>query len=319
MAQLPLVSPLDRVLFLRAQPLFQPLEPAILVVLASHARERHFERGDVLIDPDRENRSLLVLGEGTVEVTWDDRIRWQVSAPGGIGALHTLSDSELRHGAVALTSGLAIEIDSETYLQIMEDHFAVVDRFLFVNSIYTARCEDELGWVPGHPTPLPASDEPMPEKLDLVQKLSRARRAELFRSANLQLLTELFRGESERRFEAGEPIQHRGEAPDGFELVVHGSVRVHDGDREGYLGPEELVGFDDLFTDEPRRFDATAHTPVLTLHVHRNLYVDVLEDHFDHTRALLGHLASRNLDRRLRLAGAVDAPALEIWPGAFRT
>ena len=44
--ELPLVSPLERAVFLRAQPYFDGLDPAVIAVLASHTREHRARAGD---------------------------------------------------------------------------------------------------------------------------------------------------------------------------------------------------------------------------------------------------------------------------------
>ncbi len=49
MFDLPLVSPLERVLFLRTQPHFSGLDPAVLVVIANHAEEQSFRKGEAIM------------------------------------------------------------------------------------------------------------------------------------------------------------------------------------------------------------------------------------------------------------------------------
>ena len=91
-------------------------------------------------------------------------------------------------------------------------------------------------------------------------------------------------------------------------MLVEGLVRLKDaeGRRPGYVDAIGVVGWRDLFTGQPRVWSATACGPVRTLHVPRELYTDVLEDHFDHMLAVLGQLARRYLEVQTQISAEAD-------------
>jgi CRP-like cAMP-binding protein len=174
-----------------------------------------------------------------------------------------------------------------------------------------ARDEEIAGIAPGRAE---APTQPPPRlgpDLDLVDRLSLVRRVRLFSEANLGLLAELFRGNVQRRYADGESLCRAGEAAVSFEVLIEGLVRLEDADggRPGYVDAIGVVGWRDLFTGEPRVWSAIACGPVRTLHVPRELYTDVLEDHFEHVLAVLGQLARRYLDVHTRISAATTSPA----------
>ncbi len=304
MPELPLVSPLDRVLFLRAHPYFRRLDAPLLAVLASHTVERHFRHGEVLIPEGEPNRFFYILGEGRVRTTETGRAFFDVSAPGGVGMLHTIARRSRETGAIALSDGLALEIEIESYLQIVEDHFPMVLLHANVTSRLAAEAERAIGLCPGCSERPRVAVSEVVESLDLVECLARVRRTELFARANLALLIELYRGHPERRLQAGEQLWQAGEPADSFGLVAEGVIELEDqtANGRGYCAPGDLIGLGDLFTEWPRVWGARAKTDALILCVERSRYIDVLEDHFDHALDLLAQLASRYLDLRARVS-----------------
>ena len=297
MSDLPLISPLERALFLRAHPFFH-VEPKSLIAMAEHSSERHFARGATLIEPDAEVRSIFILGEGSVASYYEGERLFEVAAPGAVGTLALLAGRSTGSSFVARETTVALELDADVYLQLLEDHFPLVLSLTVNIARDIARDEKIAGVAPGTPETPAQPPRRLGRELDLVDRLSLVRRVRLFSEANLGLLAELFRGDVERRYADGESLCLAGEAAESFEVLVEGLVRLEDveGDRPGYVDAVGVVGWRDLFTGERRVWGATACGPVRTLHVPRELYTDVLEDHFEHVLAVLGQLSRRYLD-----------------------
>ena len=303
MADLPLISPLDRALFLRAHPFFH-VEPKSLIAIAEHSNERRFVPGATLIEPDDEIRSIFILGEGSVTSFYDGKRLFDVGSPGAVGTLALLAGRSIGSSFVAREETIALELDADVYLQILEDHFPLVLSLTVNIARDIARNEEIADVAPGTteaPTQPPAQLGP---ELDLVDRLSLVRRVRLFSDANLGLLAELFRGDAERHYADGESLCRAGETALSFEVLVEGLVRLEDaeGRRPGYVDAIGVVGWRDLFTGQPRVWSATACGPVRTLHVPRELYTDVLEDHFEHMLAVLGQLARRYLEVQTQIS-----------------
>ena len=305
MPDLPLVSPLDRVLFLRTQPQFARLEPGVLVSIASHAEEQNFRAGEIILDEAGPGRFIHFLVEGTVRTTLAGEVLFDVSAPGGVGMVHVLARSSGPSGAVALTDVVSLRIEIESFFQIMEDCFPLVFELMQNFSQMIGRAEEALGVAPGADDcatcRVPGSDE----SLDLVQRLTRARRASLFQSANLTMLTELLRETSESYVEQDTWLFRAGEMPSSLYVVFEGVVRVEDqaGSRVAFAGPGDAVALADCCRNEPHTFGAVTDTHVQMLRIDKRHYVDVLEDHFEHALDLLAVLTQRYLALSAMLHG----------------
>jgi CRP-like cAMP-binding protein len=303
MSDLPLVSPLDRVLFLRAQPHFAQLEPAVLVVIANHLEEQSFRKGEIILDASDPRRFIHFLVEGTVRTTLAGNTPFDISSPGSVGLVHHLARSSRSSGAVALTDVVSLRIELEGFLQIMEDCFPVIFEITQNLTEMIASAEEALNIAPGADDCVacraPASDE----TLDLVQRLTRARRAELFQKANLTMLTELLRETPESYLEQDEWLFRAGEQPESLYLIFEGAVRIEDrlGKRIAFASPGEMVALADCCRNEPHTFGAVTETPVQLLRIDKPHYIDVLEDHFEHALDLLAELAQRYLELSARI------------------
>jgi CRP-like cAMP-binding protein len=303
MSDLPLLSPLDRALFLRAHPFFH-VEPKSVIAIAEHSRERRFARGATLVEPDDEVRSIFILGEGSVTCFYKEERLFDVGSPGAVGTLALLSGRSVGSSFVARETTVALELDADEYIQILEDHFPLVLSLTVNISRDIAHDEESADVAPGTTVEPRLPLTQLASKLDLVDRLSLVRRVRIFSDANLGLLVELFRGDVERHYQDGESLCRAGEAAVSFEVLVEGLVRLEDaaGRRPGYIDAVGVVGWRDLFTGKPRVWSATACGPVRTLHVPLELYTDVLEDHFEHVLAVLGQLSRRYLDVHARSA-----------------
>lgn len=111
----------------------------------------------------------------------------------------------------------------------------------------------------------------------------------------------------------GELVHAQGDAGDGLHVVVAGRVVL---DREGStvpLGPGQAFGAWGLFDSQPRRFTATVREATRLLTLDREAFVDVMADHVNVSRGVLGVLAARL--RRHALEGAVASLQEEIEIG----
>lgn len=303
MSDLPLVSPLDRVLFLRTQPHFARLEPGALVIIANHTVERSFRKGEVIFEESEARRVFHFLVEGTVRTTLDGETLFDVSAPGGVGLAHVFARSDQPSGAVALTNVVSLQIEVEAFMQIMEDCFPIVFEFGQILAKMIGSAEETLSIAPGADEcvacRVPASDE----TLDLVQRLTRTRRASLFNKASLTMLTELLRGTPEHYVEQDEWLFRPGQHPESLFVIFEGTVRIEDqlGKRVAFAGPGEVVALADCCRNEPHSFGAVTDSPVQLLRIDKSHYIDVLEDHFGHALDLLAELAQRYLELSVRI------------------
>jgi CRP-like cAMP-binding protein len=299
MLTLPLISPLDRLLFLKAHPFFEmEVDIRSLVAIAEHSREVHFSKGASLIEQEQENYSFFLLVEGSVGAYYSGEKRYELKAPGAAGLLPVLAGRLHESSFIALEDIVALEIDIGMFLQVFEDHFDLMLSCSASLANRLANAEAIAGIAPGMPDKPDIAVSSIEGELDLVDRLFQVRRLALFEKANIEILAELFHGDIVRRYEKGEYLCRAGDDPGGFEVLVDGVVRLHNSDqsRSGYIEAIGLVGWRDLITDKPRIWSGVACGPVRTLHVPLDLYTDILEDHTEHALAAIGQLAWRYIE-----------------------
>jgi CRP-like cAMP-binding protein len=117
---------------------------------------------------------------------------------------------------------------------------------------------------------------------------------------------------AEERFEPGAEIWRAGD-PSGFlHILVEGTVacEVEPG-RAFRAGPGYPLGNLESLARAPRWYRAVAETPVTTLRGGTDVYLDVLEDHFEMGMRVLSSMAAgmiRILDEKRRSEAAVPLP-----------
>jgi CRP-like cAMP-binding protein len=184
----------------------------------------------------------------------------------------------------------------------MEDHFHLVLGLIRNFSSLVSDLEARLEIAPGREVCIECIEPDTNSSLDLVQRLSKARRATLFKTANLTLLSELLRGISESHVEPGEWLFRAGQQPGTLHLIFEGVVRIENpsGSRVAYAGQGDLVALSEYYCDEPHSYGAVTETAVQLLRIDKAHYLDLLEDHFDHALDLLSVLAQRYIELRER-------------------
>ena len=132
MQRLPLVSPLDRVLFLRAQDYIRGQPPELLSALAMYTDERAYAAGALIRPEGQPVERILFLAEGRIETHQQEgagMVRRAVEAPGVVGLPHHFAGATSAPGVRALDDTLCLELDAGDLDQILEDHFSLLLQF----------------------------------------------------------------------------------------------------------------------------------------------------------------------------------------------
>ena len=271
MPELPLVSPLDRALFLRAQPYFDGLEPSIVASIATHAVERFARPGEWIQQEYEPVREVAFLAEGAVSVMRGDEVLTEITAPGGVGLAPALAGRRATPGIVATEPTVYLGVSYSSFLQLLEDRYPLLLQIAktLCTLAPSAVAQGEV--------------EPRAPKLgtlDPVGRISFARGAPLLGDINLTLLLEILRSAEEVKLEAGHSLWQRGDVERDLALVVEGELQL-----------------DDLLATEAVTWGVRASVPSRVLRVPRERYIDVVEDDFDAGMHLLRYLAARFVDR----------------------
>src|SRR5688572_3989390 len=128
---------------------------------------------------------------------------------------------------------------------------------------------------------------------------------------------QLGRAMSERSFDAGAVIYEAGTPADDVYFIVRGRVKLtRPGGPTWEFGPNSVVGGIDADLERPRARTAVAETNVDALVLSNEDRLDVLEDNFEHTRAMILFIAARVHEWMMRLPnGGFAEPALALAPG----
>lgn len=295
MARLPLASPLDRALFLKSQPYFEGLSPNLLALLASHCEELVFPAGALARPANRPIESVLFFGSGRLALEYPDsggRTSFEIAPPGAIGISDHLAASPTTPAVRALEETACLAFAAADLDQILEDHFPLVHQFARASGDTIVRVRQALADERSDEPGFDAADLiETPAQLDLVQRLARARRAPFFRGTNLTLLAELVKVEVPQLVEPGDFLWKAGDPIDRMVLVLDGRFRTDGAFGLARAGAGATIGAWEIAATGPRFEGWFAETPSRVLPIERELFVDLLEDHFEFAQAYLRHLS----------------------------
>jgi CRP-like cAMP-binding protein len=129
-----------------------------------------------------------------------------------------------------------------------------------------------------------------------VEKVLFLKSVDLFRALPGEELAQIAEIAEEQPFTSGDQVFSEGEPGDALYLVVEGSVRVHQGDRQlAQLGPRDVFGEMAVLDSEPRSATVTAVKDSVLLKIARDDFRDILQE-----RPEIGMGVLKVLSRRLR-------------------
>jgi CRP-like cAMP-binding protein len=292
-AKLRFVGPLERTLYLRSLEQLRDLTPAELAVFAQKAQERFFRKGTKIFHMEEGIASLHLIVEGRVRVRGGEHGDTTVGPGRALGLWSLLARSKEGFEAVAETDTISLEVDADSYSDILEDNFSILHhtmRTLAARTLAIRRSTpDGTYFAPAESLPPPPERE-----LDLIERLLYWTRGGAYQRSSMDALIELARNSKEVRFQPGTALWRTGE-PSGFVyLILAGTVRcaLDDGQRHFRCGPGYPLGNVESLSGEPRWFDAVVAEPVVLLHAETDAFLDVLEDHFQMARDFLAGFAA---------------------------
>jgi CRP-like cAMP-binding protein len=301
--RLPLVSPLERALFIGSQRLFKGLDSEIVAIIAAYTREVFVRKGAVLRKEGLPVDYLYYLVEGRLRIEYEGQISLLTKPPGDAGLLWALADWERGPGYYAKTDTVVLQIGVGPFFDILEDYFPLVLRLYNVLFRDLIAIQKKLD-VCADFSIQPPIDSPYPvHPLDLVERLGWATRCSAFRSVNLAALSQLLRVHPELRLKPGESLWNQDDPAEYLALVVYGTIRCTSTHKfcNFVAGPATAIGLEDTLIGERREFSATAESQAILIRIDRQTYLDVLEDNFDLALLLLRFCASAILTTRQQL------------------
>ena len=310
-------GPLQRLLFLKRVPLLAGLTGVELAIVAEPATERFVPRGEVLLHEGEPVGAVHVVMEGALGAWRRGRHVARIGPGQAVGGYGLFARDNSGARIVAEEDTLALELDADAVMEVLEDRFPLVHHLLrelsrqLISLIVHHRLDPVLGM--GDAAPLRGRER----ELDLVDRIIFLRQRDPFRRTSVNALAELARALTQVRFEAGTVLWREGEAAPSVFLLLDGRVRATSEARglSFQPGPGFPLGSLEAIGETPRFYDAIAETPVAALHGSAEVLVDVFEDSFEMAMEYLGVL-SRAALRIMDSNAAQGRGALEGLPGA---
>ncbi len=287
----------ERLLSLRALPVFGLLPIKDLNLIARYTSDRHFRAGSPLHAANEVLDRIQILTHGQVAVSKNGERQRVDSAPVAIGLFPVLAQSAVDYETTAITRVRAVEIDGRRLGDLFDDYPRLLLHAIqqVSQSLVTTAMDKVEFAVKG--SSLEEIDPPPPGHLNIVERLFFLRRILPLDRISIDALATIARQLVPADFAANEPIWQSGGRGDELLVVLRGSVeaRTKDGqcarrDRPGALGGlEALAGV-------PRWYDLVAVTPVEALRMRVDLLIDAFEEHTDMGLDFLAFLATIALE-----------------------
>ncbi|MDX1561397.1 MAG: cyclic nucleotide-binding domain-containing protein [Gammaproteobacteria bacterium] len=275
--------------------MFERLGPIQLAAIAQYARERFVPRGTTIKLGKRAEEVVLSIVDGELEAAAAAGSQ-RFGSGDVVGFVEQLSEAGTELVLTATTDTMTLEFDWDAQLEICEEHFAVVMRYVE----YLARQVVELAErVPASETGAVALLEAQEfgKTLDLNERLLLLSRCGEFSSGCLDALSELGQHAVETHWRKGKKIWSAGQTADHFFLIASGSVLCRaDSGAERVYRPGAVIGMHEALSGSRRQATAESTEKTLALRIDLEPFTDILEDHFDLSLDVLSMLATK-LDR----------------------
>ncbi|MBL9027909.1 MAG: cyclic nucleotide-binding domain-containing protein [Myxococcales bacterium] len=274
LADLALEGVRDRILMLRTNPNFAPLEDEDLLRIARHARVRRAKRGTVLTREGQPLERVVLVTEGRVVVRHEGRPIADIRGQGGVGLLSLFAGLTVTPHAEVLEDSVLLELPAEVVRTNVFDSFPIARNTLRLlalgllerrGNLPAAQREPSLGvWRDREPT--------------VVERVLRFRESPDFGGAHLDAIAEIARRATDVRFPEGASLWSMGDAPSFSLAIEYGRVRCTNQDGDSVvIGAGTALGILDALAGAPRVYDAVALTPVIATNLDTTTWLAVLE------------------------------------------
>lgn len=286
------VGTVERLLHLRRAPVIGSLDPDDLAVIAEASRPRTFKVGERLLDESTRSLGTYFIVEGRVHLERQGRAVGHATPGSALGGVGILAHSPPGFTAVAESDVLALELDADAMLEVLDENYSILRHLL--RAIAGQIVEGSRALPSGRKSPM----QPAPHELgarrdlDLVDRIYFLRQTPVFASVSSNALAELARGLSEVHFPAGIRLWTEGEPARHLLLVVDG--RLECAASTGFrltAGAGSPLGAVEALAGLSRWYTVETATPVVALNADIELLFDVLEDNSEMAIRLLETLS----------------------------
>lgn len=267
----------ERMLHIRQIPVGALLPPAVLRVIASNCVERSFAGGEHVMRSGEPIDAFTMLTSGALTLAQGGATIGGLAAPQTLGFLAILARALAPYDAIADGDVRALEIETDTLLDVFQDHFELLEATL---RYLAERTYFDMQELPAEALGMAAVEMPpvTARELGLVERVVFLRKTSAFANANVNALARMARQMEEVRLPAGARLWSVGDASTRALFLRAGTVRCDaSGGRLFRYGAGTAVGGIEALADRPRWYGVTAETDVVGLLGRTDHLVDLFE------------------------------------------
>jgi CRP-like cAMP-binding protein len=262
-----------------------PVELRRLSVAAEHTRERSFARGAVLSRDGERAQSCYLIVQGRVDVSRRGAVLGAAEPGSLVGLEALLSQDDHGVGVVAATDVFALELEADTLLAVMGDHFPIVHEGIRATTARLFALQRRLRGPRDDVTSL-LVPQSAGRRMNLVEVLLFLRRPGApFERSSVEALADIALTFRQVPFGPGQVFWSQGEPADRLGLVVEGRVACTfagaDAPCTWQVGPGHTLGMLEAVAREPRWYQAVAETAGLVVEQDVEELADLFEDNVD--------------------------------------
>jgi len=289
----PKIAVTERILHLRAIPVGAHLPPPVLNIIASHLKERAYQKGEILVRRGEPVGALHLLVEGSLRVSAAGKKLAVLSPPQSFGFLAVLARADSIYEVDFPEDTVTLELDADTLYELLEDHFALLSASF---SYIAERLLHELEELPAEALSLPTGDDqPIPDReLDFIDRIFFLRKMNVFSTANLNALAVMSSNLVEERVPAGTLLWTEGEASEHVIMLVSGRLRcTTESGKVFCYGANTVVGGMEALAGKPHWYSLHADTAVLFFRGSYEVFMDLMEENFSMASDFMALIAQR--------------------------
>jgi CRP-like cAMP-binding protein len=266
----------DRVLLLRATPMFEGLDDDGLLLLAEHGRAGVYRDGEVIAPEGVPARQVYLVEQGEIVVSRGGRWITTRKAGDAYGALPLLA-REPSTLAVAHGDTRTLEVPAPAFEAALSENFSLLRNTLRQLGAGVLAMRGNLPADPGHP-PAACEGPYYAEPRSLVERLIQLRE-QPFGRMNLDALVDMARQMVDVRFPAGALLWSVGDPSTHALNIDYGTVRCTAPDgRHVTIGRGFTLGVLDVW-GRSRVYEVRTETPVIAYRIEFERFLALLEKH----------------------------------------
>jgi CRP-like cAMP-binding protein len=288
----------DRVLALRSQPIFAPVDDDGLLLLAEHARSAIYRDCEVIVPEGEPQRGIFIVTEGTLLVSYRGGpvAVWNAGTAFGTLALLARKPSAL---AVAGGETRIIEVPGPVFEQALDTNNSLLRGALAVMGADVLKARGNLPVDPSVPRQLDEGPY-YPDPKSMVERLLQLRTG-TFGYMNLEALVDLARQMKEVRYPPGHLLWSAGDFSTHSLTIDYGRVRCTAPDGKHVdVARGFNIGVMDVWGARRRAYDARAETEVIGYRVEFESFLTLLESHVEVGQEVLRGFARTLLTERAK-------------------